>query len=255
MPAQPHVSAAPSCPRCASASLLKRLSLLACILLFCQVPSAPGAASLAPAGGPVQHCVIAARLASRLTGVPSDVLHAISLAETGRDAGGVLEPWPWTVNMEGAGHWFSTEQAASAFVFENFRRGARSFDVGCFQINYKWHRANFASIEQMFDPSENALYAARFLKQLHAELGSWTLAAGAYHSRTPAFASRYAARFDALRAKLQGKPDQAVGQFARHGAGFPSASPLLAGQAARLGSLVPHPQQVTTARRALIVVP
>ena len=88
--------------------------------------------------------------------------------------------------MKGTGLWFETEDAARAYVYEHFKRGARSFDVGCFQINYKWHHEAFASIEQMFDPMANALYAARFLGALKAEKGSWVEAAGAYHSRNPA---------------------------------------------------------------------
>ena len=52
----------------------------------------------------------------------------------------------------------------------------------------------------MFAPLANALYAARFLKSLHAEQGDWGRAAGAYHSRTPEFADRYQARFERLRA-------------------------------------------------------
>ena len=75
--------------------------------------------------------------------------------------------------MEGAGHWFDTENAARTYVSKHFERGARSFDVGCFQINYKWHGASFRSIEHMFDPFENARYAAAFLKRLYDESGNW----------------------------------------------------------------------------------
>ena len=109
--------------------------------------------------------------------------------------------------MEGKGHWFDTEDAARAYVFQNFKRGARSFDVGCFQINYKWHGAAFQSIDQMFDPLENARYAATFLKELYDESGDWSAAAGAYHSRTPEYAQRYKARFDRIRQKMLGQPE------------------------------------------------
>ena len=33
------------------------------------------------------------------------------------------------------------------------------------------------------DPYQNMLLAARFLKELHKEFGSWGKAVGAYHSR------------------------------------------------------------------------
>ena len=161
-------------------------------------------------------CERVAEEASRQSGVPVSVLKAISLAETGRKLGGKLRPWPWTVNMEGAGHWFDTLDEARAYVFAEFKRGARSFDVGCFQINYKWHNQAFSSIDEMFDPLANALYAAQFLSELYAEKGSWDAAAGAYHSRTKEFADRYSQRFSELRQRIQGS-DGEPGMLAMNG--------------------------------------
>lgn len=152
-------------------------------------------------------CEAAAIRASRNSGVPIDVLRAISLTETGRKRDGAFEPWPWTVNMEGKGVWFDSPDEALSYVEKHFDRGARSFDVGCFQINYRWHGKAFASITDMFDPDQNAAYAARFLSELFAEFGDWSKAAGAYHSRTPKFANRYKARFNRIRASLGDIPD------------------------------------------------
>ncbi len=147
-------------------------------------------------------CERAAEEAARRSGVPVSVLKAISLTETGRKAPGGFRPWPWTVNMEGAGHWFDTLAEARNYVQGEHARGAQSFDIGCFQINYRWHGEAFASIDQMFEPLPNALYAARFLTELFAETGNWNDAAGAYHSRTKSFADKYAARFAQLRQKF-----------------------------------------------------
>ncbi|MGR3514768.1 MAG: lytic transglycosylase domain-containing protein [Paracoccaceae bacterium] len=147
-------------------------------------------------------CDSAASLVSRETGVPLDVLLAITRTETGRSSVSGLSPWPWTVNMEGVGKWFDDVASAQAYVGRHFARGARSFDVGCFQINYKWHGQAFGSIEEMFDPILNARYAARFLSDLYTEFGNWSRAAAAYHSRTPKYARRYMARFDRIRADL-----------------------------------------------------
>jgi hypothetical protein len=144
-------------------------------------------------------CLLAARDAAAVSGVPLSVLLAVTLTETGR--GG--RPWPWTVNVEGEGFWFETREEAVAFAEARHAAGVRSFDVGCFQLNHRWHGGSFVSIAQMFDPLAGASYAAGFLLQLRAETGDWSPAAGAYHSRTPEFASRYRARFDAHRAALQ----------------------------------------------------
>jgi soluble lytic murein transglycosylase-like protein len=43
-----------------------------------------------------------------------------------------------------------------------------------------FHGRHFRSIEAMFD--ENVDYAARFLRELRAREGSWTLAAARYHA-------------------------------------------------------------------------
>ncbi|WP_093114945.1 transglycosylase SLT domain-containing protein [Salinihabitans flavidus] len=147
-------------------------------------------------------CDRAARIASSDTGVPMDVLMAITRSETGRMRSGRYNPWPWTVNMEGKGLWFDSEQEALRYALRNHKRGARSFDVGCFQINYKWHGEAFQTIAQMFDPVKNARYAADFLSRLHHETGNWPEAAAAYHSRTPKYANRYKARFIRIRASL-----------------------------------------------------
>lgn len=147
-------------------------------------------------------CDLAAARAAKNSGVPVAVLRAISLTETGRMRNGAFDSWPWTVNMEGKGVWFDTPSEALDYAQKNFGRGARSFDVGCFQINYKWHGQAFDSIADMFDPDQNAAYAAKFLTELYEEFGDWSKAAGAYHSRTPKFANRYAKRFERILSNL-----------------------------------------------------
>lgn len=157
------------------------------------------------AGGPAAAsdiCFRAADQAAARHNVPADVMRAITLTETGRRQDGALTPWPWTVNMEGAGHWFDTRAEAMAFVEQHHARGARSYDVGCFQINWRWHSEHFEGLAQMFDPAANADYAARYLTEHFTALGDWSRAAGRYHSGTPEFATRYAARFDQIRAGL-----------------------------------------------------
>lgn len=216
---------------------------------------------------PAAVCDSVAWEASRQTGVPISVLKAITRTETGRRRDGAFSPWPWTVNMEGEGVWFDTPDDARAFVYDAFKNGARSFDVGCFQINYRWHHQHFSSLDEMFDPLANGLYAARFLSELFAETGDWTKAAGAFHSRTPELAEKYAARFNAFRqhfaaedgtgadtpgqpfplAQSEGSDIPEIPDIVAAAEGRPSAAtprtnsyPLLrTGSAGALGSLVP----------------
>jgi hypothetical protein len=223
--------------------------------------------SFAPA--PADPCVVwdqVAHVAAAQTAVPLSVLKAISLTETGRTRGRSFRPWPWTVNMEGKGLWFDSRAEAKAYVDREFARGARSFDIGCFQINYKWHGDAFASIDEMFDPLANALYAARLLQRLHAEHGSWGKAAGAYHSRTKQYADSYQARFERIRQPLLAQDGDAIPEIPDIvlAASAPAAPrvnryPLLqAGGVVALGSLVPLGGQKTAPlfgdRRAATVI-
>lgn len=158
--------------------------------------------TLAYAEGEADLCNAAAITAANNGAMPPDVLLALTLVETGRNKGGEFLPWPWTVNMEGKGYWFDTRSEAVTFVTESYAAGARSFDIGCFQINHRWHGEAFTSFDQMFDPLDNATYAAKFMTTLFKEGGSWSWAAGAYHSRTVSLAAKYRERFDRIIAKL-----------------------------------------------------
>ncbi|MCL4189823.1 MAG: lytic transglycosylase domain-containing protein [Rhodobacteraceae bacterium] len=151
---------------------------------------------------PAALCEAAARRAAAAAGVPADLMAAIALAESGHRRDGRLRPWPWTVNDGSRGHWFATRAEAEAFLATLAARGEASFDIGCFQINRRWHGEAFASAAAMLDPEGGARHAAGFLAGLAARLGSWDAAAGAYHSRDPDRARAYGARIAALRGML-----------------------------------------------------
>lgn len=172
------------------------LRLLRCVLLV--LLPAPLMASPS-----AEVCEWAAQQVSRETGVPADILGALTLTETGRRLDGVVRPWAWSANAEGEGSWFDDPQSAIDFAQSRVDQGRLNVDIGCFQLNYRWHGENFSSVAQMFDPLENARYAARFVSQLYSEMGDWRIAAGAFHSRTPHYANRYLARFDTLRTMLR----------------------------------------------------
>lgn len=140
-------------------------------------------------------CDRAAQLAAAESGVPLQVLRAITRTETGRTRAGSFGPWPWTVNHAGRGLWFDRHGEALDYITAARQEGARNFDVGCFQINFHWHGHAFTSPAEMLDPVRNARYAADFLSDLRVELGDWERAAGAFHSRTPEVAARYLTRF------------------------------------------------------------
>jgi hypothetical protein len=92
-----------------------------------------------------QACDRAAQAAAAYSGVPVEVLRAVTRTETGRTRDGAFGPWPWTVNHAGRGLWFDHHDEALSYLAAARRNGARNFDVGCFQINFHWHGHAFGS--------------------------------------------------------------------------------------------------------------
>ncbi|WP_428487446.1 transglycosylase SLT domain-containing protein [Rhodopila sp.] len=133
---------------------------------------------------PASACLDAADIAERNWTLPPNLIHAIGRAESGRfdPTTGRVAPWPWTVNADGRGFYFTARAEAVAFVRALQSRGVRLIDVGCFQVDLFYHPAAFSSLEQAFDPISNADYAARFLTTLHGQTGSWAAAIAGYHS-------------------------------------------------------------------------
>jgi hypothetical protein len=142
-------------------------------------------------------CDLWASVAAAEHGVPERLMHAITLVETRSRMSGRTGSWPWTVNVDGTGHWFATRARAETFVLSRLAEGVTNIDIGCFQLNHHWHGEAFATPGDMLDPARNARYAARFLAALHRELNDWTRATAAYHSRTPAHGAAYVARIAA----------------------------------------------------------
>jgi hypothetical protein len=193
--------------------------------------------SAAAFADPSDLCVAAARDAAEQTEVPLDVLLAITLIETGQSRDGEVKPWPWAINAGGDSHWFDTSAEAETHVQDLLERGATNVDLGCFQLNYRWHAQNFASIADMLDPERNATYAARYLMGLQERTGDWGSAAAGYHSSTPEYAERYRLKFDKAYAALGGREVLlAEAEIEDATNGFPL---LIAGRSGQFGSLVP----------------
>lgn len=149
-------------------------------------------------------CERAAALSEQAHRIPTGLLGAIARVESGRAAGGgILEPWPWTVNAQGQGLFFASKVAAVAWVGQAEAAGITSIDTGCLQVNLHYHPDAFRSLDEAFDIAANADYAGRFLRQLveGPAHGDWLVAAGLYHSSTPDRATEYRAK---VAAELRG---------------------------------------------------
>jgi Transglycosylase SLT domain len=138
-------------------------------------------------------CRPAVEAAERAAAIPPHLLGAIARVESGRrDAfSGAVNPWPWTINVEGEGYFYDSKAEAIAAVRAFQAKGIRSIDVGCMQVNLMHHPDAFPNLDLAFDPQFNAGYAARFLRELYGQAGDWGKAAALYHSATPEIGDEY----------------------------------------------------------------
>ncbi len=178
------------------------MRLFAAALLLILIPAGAGAAVVSPisAISPGLLCRAAISGAEQGQAIPTHLMAAIGRVESGRrdPDTGAWHPWPWTVNAEGQGYFFASKAQAIAAVQAMQARGVRSIDVGCMQINLQHHPDAFSGLDQAFDPAANTAYAARFLRQLYGQTGTWPKAVALYHSATPELAEPYARKVMAM---------------------------------------------------------
>ena len=131
-------------------------------------------------------CEIAADKAEADYQIKPNLLQTIASVESGRwnAEAGKRVAWPWTVHAKGKGRYYKTKAEAIAAVQDLQRRGITNIDVGCMQINLKYHGTAFKNLDEAFDPQKNANYSAQFLRSLYKRnKQNWTKTAMHYHSR------------------------------------------------------------------------
>lgn len=160
--------------------------------------SASGAARAG--GDPSSTCLNSIHRIAQTHQVPAELLRAIARVESGRvvsgrvESGGLLQPWPFAINAAGTSYFAGDIQEAIRIVGRKRQAGVDSIDVGCMQINLKWHPTAFSSLSEGFDSDRNVRFAAGFLLQLKERHGSWAEAVAHYHSGRPAHQRRYLCR-------------------------------------------------------------
>ena len=186
-------------------------------------------------------CDFAAKQAAQNSGIPLSVMMSIARAESGTQIEGKVLPWPWTVNVMGEGYFFASKQEVVDFSDRLIQQGDINFDVGCFQVNLRWHSKGFSSLEHAFDPIANAQYAADFLSDLYQEKGNWADAVAAYHSRTPEHAERYLEKVQSIWTGLQETQEhELLGETPALVAPRVNTFPLLVSGQGTDGSIVPQ---------------
>jgi hypothetical protein len=143
-----------------------------------QSPSDTSPAKAAPSQP--ASCVDHALEAERQYQIPSGLLVSLSLVETGM--GG--KPQPFVINDDGRAVRAETMEEAARHIRDRAGRLREGLFVGCMQLSVTHHSKNFKPVEHILDPRQNVFYAARYLKRLRAEMGSWTKAVGRYQGGT-----------------------------------------------------------------------
>jgi len=131
--------------------------------------------------------------------VPREVLYKIARLESGRHMDGRHVSWPWSLNNGGKGYFLKDSATALSTLSSLRAKGKTNIDVGCMQLNIRWHADFFDSLQQMMNPLDNVRYAARYLEQLYKETGSWEKAVKFYHSRNAKFNTVYYAKYKKMK--------------------------------------------------------
>ncbi|HVY99831.1 MAG TPA: transglycosylase SLT domain-containing protein [Dongiaceae bacterium] len=125
-------------------------------------------------------------------GMPGGILKAIARVESsGSPYGEITKPWPWTLNVGGAPHYYATKDAALTALTGFRAQSDVNIDVGCMQISLRHHPNAFPDLATALDPVANVDYGALFLSALKQKSGDWMVAVGDYHSTTPGFGDTY----------------------------------------------------------------
>ena len=160
----------------------------------------PDATPDAPPDATASLCAQAVAYVEDRLAIPSQLLSAIALAESGRwdSARGKSVSWPWTIYSEGHPHYPIDKKSAIAAVRSMKARGVRNIDVGCLQVNLFYHPNAFDDLDEAFDPAANTIYAGQLLLRLQNTHRSWSRAIAFYHSATRKYAMPYLRRVQRL---------------------------------------------------------
>lgn len=124
--------------------------------------------------------------AARQHDVPPDLLYAVALTESSKQLEHGVRPWPWTLNIAGKGHYFSSRKEACDALFRA-QFETRLIDVGITQLNMRWQPQLFGAGNRFVDPCDaldpyaNLEEAAGLLREHYDVSGDWLSAAGRYH--------------------------------------------------------------------------
>ncbi|MGK8931368.1 transglycosylase SLT domain-containing protein [Pluralibacter gergoviae] len=122
------------------------------------------------------------QVAAQRADIPSPVLYAVALQESGLRRGGRLVPWPWTLNVAGTARRFGSHAEACNGLNKALREVPPTrIDAGLAQINLGYQKHRYSRPCDLLDPYRNLAIAAEILREQHTPGEDWLLAIGRYH--------------------------------------------------------------------------
>lgn len=122
------------------------------------------------------------QIAAQRADIPSPVLYAVALQESGLRRGDRLIPWPWTLNVAGASRRFNSHAEACDGLHKALREVPPArIDAGLAQINLGYQKHRYGRPCDLLDPYRNLAIAAEILREQHIPGEDWLLAIGRYH--------------------------------------------------------------------------
>ncbi|MBV6791555.1 transglycosylase SLT domain-containing protein [Xanthomonas euvesicatoria] len=148
------------------------------------------------------------QIAAQRAGVPSSVLYAVALQESGAALNGRLVPWPWSLNVAGASRRYASRAEACVGLHQALRSVPPTrVDAGLGQVNLGHQRHRYRQPCDLLDPYRNLAIAAEILREQHTPGEDWLLAIGRYHRPAGgATAARYRRSVGLHLARVLGAP-------------------------------------------------
>lgn len=114
--------------------------------------------------------------------VPAWFLYGIALQESKILFGRRALPYPWTLNVKGQGKRYNTYEEALVALKWFVSNGLTSVDIGCMQVNWRWHGARLQTLERALEPYANIDAGAQILRAEYAVTRDWFKTAMQYHA-------------------------------------------------------------------------
>ena len=133
----------------------------------------------------------------KLYGIPDKLLASIAMVESRNS--------PWAVYALKKSRFFPSQEAATSYIQKLKAKGVKNINIGCMQINLQSHGRQFKNLNDILPPYQNIAYAAKLIKVLYTQYGSWETAVKHYHSSSSLYNVSYKNRVFSVWANKKGE--------------------------------------------------